>query len=273
VIAVAFDPESLPPAAKTFWKRWSAKAQAATKQALADARAGVKHAFKDAIWAELKPWLLEHVFHGKCAYCETKIGVATAGAADHFRPKARVTTRTGDATAIVAVRGKPHPGYSWLAYQARNLLPACERCNTGGKLNHFPIEGTYVTRPTRGRTQPEELDAVERPLLLHPYVDRPQDHLCFGEGGVIAAKGSSRRGEASIACYSLKRGDLVADRQKEQELAWLKVEKALAEGGDAGVVMGPYRSGRKPYSAAVLDYVRLKLAQRIAKDKALLGAL
>jgi hypothetical protein len=269
VIHVDFDPAGLPAADQAFWAAWMKKAARATKRALGDARASRKHKFKSRIWAELKAWLLEHVFSGKCAYCESKVGITGFGAAEHYRPKALVTKkRRSGAIVIVAFRGKRHPGYYWLPYHWQNLLPACEQCNTVGKMNQFPILGKYVTAP-RGRG-PMEIDAVEKPLLLHPYFDKPQDHLVFGENGVIAPR--SLQGETSIDVYNLARGDLVAARQKEQELAWLKVKSALdGASGAADAVVAPYLSGKEPYSAAARDYVRMKLRERIAAESTLLG--
>jgi hypothetical protein len=269
VIHVDFDPAKLPAAHQAFWLAWSKSADRATKRALADARAGRPHTFKPRIWGKLKEWLLEHVFCGKCAYCESKVGITGFGAGEHYRPKARVTKKTRSGViVIVTFRGKRHPGYHWLPYHWQNLLPACDQCNTMGKMNQFPILGKYVTSP-RGRG-PAEIDAVEKPLLIHPYFDKPEDHLAFGEKGVVASK--SLRGETSIDVYNLTRGDLVAARQKEQELAWLKLKSALdGASGAADAVVAPYLSGMEPYSAAVRDYVRMKLRERIAAESTLLG--
>jgi hypothetical protein len=160
------------------------------------------------------------------------------------------------------VRGKKHPGYSWLAYDWQNLLPACNQCNTAGKMNHFPIAGKYTTRPSRGKTTPTELDATEKPLLLHPYIHDPQKHLRFGENGVVAAIDDNLQGKVSIEIYKLKRGALVAARQEKQELAWLKVKNALdTDPSSAEAVLKSYLLGKESYSAAVRDYVKLKILE------------
>ncbi len=74
-------------------------------------------------------------------------------------------------------QGRPirHPGYYWLAYDWRNLLPACVKCNQPavisgrkvGKHNRFPVGGRHAQ-------QPHEV-AAEEPLLIHPASGRPED--------------------------------------------------------------------------------------------------
>lgn len=51
---------------------------------------------------------LEAMFHGKCAYCESKITHVSFGHIEHYRPKQRC----------------PERAFLW-----RNLLLACDRCN------------------------------------------------------------------------------------------------------------------------------------------------
>src|SRR4051812_38692317 len=53
-------------------------------------------------------------FHGKCAYCESKI-LTDSIQVEHFRPKAAV--RVGSRLA--------KPAYWWLGSVWTNLLPAC----------------------------------------------------------------------------------------------------------------------------------------------------
>lgn len=59
---------------------------------------------------------LEAMFHGKCAYCESKITHVSFGHIEHYRPKQRY----------------PERAFLWC-----NLLLACDRCNNA-KLDRFP---------------------------------------------------------------------------------------------------------------------------------------
>ncbi|MCP4096036.1 MAG: endonuclease [Planctomycetaceae bacterium] len=137
---------------------------------------------------------LEQLFHGKCAYCESRYDVSGPVDIEHFRPKGEVDGVTD------------HKGYWWLAASWDNLLPSCLDCNrrryqptpghmsslralasavdTGdlsriktGKNSVFPISGNRVMeRQERARTS--DLDG-EDALLLNPCADIPNDHLRF----------------------------------------------------------------------------------------------
>ena len=72
---------------------------------------------------------LEAMFHGKCAYCESKITHVSFGHIEHYRPKQRY----------------PERAFLW-----RNLLLACDRCNNA-KLDHFPdaAQGGPLVNPVK----------------------------------------------------------------------------------------------------------------------------
>ena len=151
--------------------------------------------FNDKIWRELK-WHLFGLFHGKCAYCESKPEATDYGDVEHFRPKSKVDEDPG------------HPGYYWLAYDVTNLLPSCTLCNqVHAKMTHFPVEGAHAR-------ESKDLDD-ERPLLLNPYnrqID-PFEHLEFDATGKARARGGSRYGEESRAHYHLNRPALCGARR------------------------------------------------------------
>jgi len=164
---------------------------------------------------------LTEVFHGKCAYCETSYKASQPADIEHFRPKGGVT--------IDGTKPQP-PGYWWLASDWMNLLPSCSDCNrpraqdfpagmprTAGKANRFPVasEKTRATRPGQ--------EAKERRLLLHPYLDHPEEHLHFVSGtdsirdgevepAVLPDGRPSKMGETSIEVYALQRRGLVSQR-------------------------------------------------------------
>jgi hypothetical protein len=258
---VEFDPSTLTGTQKVFWDSWSARAAAATQKVVADVLKGDDPKFNDAIWKELKVWLLDNVFAGRCAYCDSRAKDATDNpAAEHWRPKRAPEV-------VVAGKRTPvsnHSGYFWLAYDWRNLVPACSQCNSNGKGNLFPVAKAHVTAGAAPWPEPADLDKAEDPLLLHPYFgDPPDEHLRFGEGGIVSALNGSARGVESIRCFKLSREGLEADRKDQQNLALLSVELALNVSFHAAKTkIDEWRRGGQPHGQAAVDYVRLKLTAK-----------
>jgi hypothetical protein len=301
---VSFDPEKLSGRQRQWWDAWQASAAAATDkvvQAWENWRASGSNEpfvvkFDQKLWTRLKEFLLKHVFEGKCAYCET-VEARSSYHAEHFRPKGRVMVRVeGVKRRPMSKRARTldeegreidHPGYFWLAYNWMNLLPSCNDCNTArGKRDYFPVEDTHVcvrrlTPQERGTLkqqriesaaragvfflQPEDLDALEKRQLLHPYLDDPEEHLVFGEFGVVAARDGSVQGEQSIITYDLRSEKLRVARQAAQEAAVKDYMLELARGSGLGMAdriatartaADGYIRGTRPYSAAVLAYLR-----------------
>jgi hypothetical protein len=264
---VKFKPSHLTdPADRNWFAKWLLRARRATRSAIADAEAGKPVTFNSDIWSDLKQFLLRRHFRGKCAYCESRVTTTDFGDAEHYRPKAGVTQRHGGKMKTVEYGGKAHPGYYWLAYDWRNLLPACGQCNSGsGKMNQFPIKtgNSHVTSHKIARS-PLALDALEVPSLLHPYYHQPEKHLRFGEDGTIAAapEDTDNMGESSICTYNLWRGDLATTRKEYQEKAWGEFQKAFSNDTPFARAMEKYKNGESPYSLACLHYVKLKFEQR-----------
>jgi uncharacterized protein (TIGR02646 family) len=113
---------------------------------------------------------LTTMFHGKCAYCESKINVVTYGAIEHFFPKSLYVDRTFD----------------W-----DNLLLSCDRCNDANhKGTQFPV------------------DQDGQPLLINPTdgVTDPDRHLEFAwdlVAGLASVYGRDERGETVVAIFDL----------------------------------------------------------------------
>ena len=108
-------------------------------------------------------------------------------------------------------------------------------------------------------------------MLLHPSLDRPERHLSFDDAeGIVASRRSSsgrasRKGEASIHVYALRRDGLVRARKARQKL--IRKEIALArrlalkldiEGSDADLeqlladslaMLRDYMAADAPYAA------------------------
>jgi hypothetical protein len=200
------------------------------------------------LWRKLRDQLFSHVTHYKCAYCETKV-VRDTGDTEHYRPKGRVSFKAMDSNnaeivEVTAPDGSQirHPGYFWLAFCWENLLPSCKRCNAIlGKGSQFPIRQTkhiFLHKHTEDSQLGDDsiessfwpgwyylsssaLDALEDPMLLHPYNDNPRNHLLFLESGLIVSRpgGDVEKANHSIQVFDLNDELLRLERQKQQRLA------------------------------------------------------
>ena len=96
-------------------------------------------------------------FRGKCAYCEQEIYGDQHVDMEHFRPHSSVSDLNWIRVRVVMDGVEiAHPGYYWLAYDWKNLLPACVLCNQQstdrssgrriGKMDRFPVRGSYAVR-------------------------------------------------------------------------------------------------------------------------------
>jgi hypothetical protein len=204
------------PASEPAWKRWRGRADHATDRVKENLQQGTAITIQDALYKEMRQVFLD-AFAGKCAYCEAKVILDQGqGDVEHFRPKGRVTDDDGK---VVKVAGRtpgslvPHPGYPWLAYDWRNLLPACIACNqrratragrSVGKVDRFPVEGFRASAPGE--------EAQEEPLLLHPIFDDPEEHLRLNpDTGVIL--GRTKRGKKTVEVLNLNREGLPEQRK------------------------------------------------------------
>lgn len=179
--------------------------------------------------------LLLKMFHGKCAYCESRITAIYNGDIEHFRPKGKIQN---------AIR--PRPGYFWLASEWENLLFACPFCNQTnthefrngntieeavfGKLDQFPLEKeTYRLKYTHGiiyftdsvtYQQAFDLEESER-LLLNPCKDENvQKYFKFADDGAIISNDcltnfEEKKAQTSIITYALHRLPLTIAREEK----------------------------------------------------------
>lgn len=220
------------------FKTWKAKANAAAVIALAEKdKEGFE--YSNAIWTELKQFLF-WISKGKCGYCEQKVTGVYAGDVEHYRPKKKVT-------------GEPtHPGYYWLAYDERNYVPVCQKCNGArAKANHFPLD------PTSPRAFKPEDVVKEKPLLINPLgADEPSIHFEFigPEGGKDFGKlkGITPAGEKSSKLYHLNRRELVEARRETYKD--ILDHKLLLEADWKGVsekLMTHWKMGIKEYTLVI----------------------
>ena len=256
MIQVVFDPPNgLNDEQRIWWDKWQVRA--AQKQA--EAKAGGQ--LDSTVWRDLKDWLFKNVFHRKCAYCEALVTAIYPGDGEHYRPKGNVTVKAQGKKQPIThpATGVKHSGYYWLAYDWRNLLPACFECNNA-KSDQFPVGHSHVHDAA---PEPSELDLNEGPLLLYPYVDDPEKYLVFGEFGIVAAKDGNPRGLATIEVFDLNREALVDDRHRLQEKVVspliVALGKAIVERRPVGTFLQDWIGPLAPYSQAVRAYADLRL--------------
>ncbi|MEW6154018.1 MAG: AAA family ATPase [Actinomycetota bacterium] len=150
---------------------------------------------------------LAELFHGKCAFCETRLGTGGPTEVTWYRPPSAATGAEGDASLA---------HYAWLAYDWDNLYPACESCSRA-RGRRFPVEGRK--RAPVGSHGPA-LDA-ERPLLLDPCRDDCDALLVFTDDGRVSSH--DRRAMTTIGVFDLNRPALVEGRRgavEEVRAAW-----------------------------------------------------
>ena len=140
-----------------------------------------KHIFDSDIWKKAKKQLLEET-SGKCAYCEAPTEAVAYGDVEHYRPKSK---------------------YWWLAYCVDNYLVSCAICNQRFKQDKFFFKNSKMRGPIiRSNTTdkrlstlsenlvPDPLDSrqvstfldlhrQEYPLLINPYIDRPEKFFAW----------------------------------------------------------------------------------------------
>lgn len=237
------------------WAGWRKRAERRTRTLLVLLEAGQAYKISDALYKEPRQIYLS-VFHGKCAYCESKVTQDQHhGDVEHFRPKGRVTDESG---AVVEVGGKPHRGYPWLAYNPGNLLPACVACNRPGtigrerfgKWDQFPVAGRFRA------LKPGE-EEREKPLLLHPGFDNPEDHLEL-QLKTGRLRGKTKRGTVTIRILGLNREGLFEERRAValHVCALVTAARCALDNGDydlAGDYIGElarFRQGSAPLSWA-----------------------
>lgn len=200
------------------WTRWCADAQDAAEALAKEFSSGARPAIKQGIYKGAKPFLLQ-LFAGKCAYCEGMIELMHAGDVEHYRPKAAVRDLDGKCVMVDADgREEEHPGYWWLAYDWKNLLPSCNDCNRrrrqgaklAGKGEVFPVRAFRASRPGD--------EVHEEPLLVNPSEPwgDPEVHFIFEDNGYVKPK--TEEGAATCALLGFNdREPLVEARREKAE--------------------------------------------------------
>lgn len=142
---------------------------------------------------------LAKTFHSKCCYCESALGVAVEGNLERFRPK----------RGVALDNGKYYTGrYSQLIFLWENLYYACAICSRN-KADRFPVIGEHA----EADLPYDVVLQIERPLLLDPCHDNPDEHLVFTSDGQVS--GLTDRGLATIEVLGLGRPQLIEARRRE----------------------------------------------------------
>lgn len=204
------------------WRQWRTECEDAQERLNNSVEAGPRMRVKDHLYKGVEHHIREDVFfdrdgpfRGKCVYCETKISPGQHGNVEHFRPHAKVTDSSNNSVSVtINGTATEHPGYYWLAYDWQNLLPACELCNQPstihsggspiGKRNQFPVAGFRAAVPGD--------ETREEPLLIHPVIDFPEQHLRLDD--VCAFEGLDNRGKTTIGVLGLNDRDLPNERME-----------------------------------------------------------
>ena len=165
-----------------------------------------KHAFDSKVYRDATLSALDDLYKSKCAYCETDTSAGAPMQVEHYRPKAKVTDDLS------------HSGYYWIAYEWSNLILSCSKCNNK-KRNKFPVLGKRVTHPLLGLDGFPSLESVianstsfmqEQALIIHPEIDKVEDHFIFNEMGEIV--GRTDRAIVTIQICNLNRKELIFKR-------------------------------------------------------------
>ena len=213
-------PVTKPDLPKPEWVKWHGDADTAIDTIKKLYKPGTKVTVDDVLYKRAMDFLLP-LFSNKCAYCESLITNTHPGDVEHYRPKGRLKEIDGKIVKI-SLDGQEmdHPGYWWLCYEWRNLLPSCIDCNrrrnhtdevnegkiAAGKADIFPIDGKRAIKP-------DDPLPDESPLLLDPTEDGfdPEDHFEFENSGLLKTK--SKRAQVSCDLLGLNlREELVKQR-------------------------------------------------------------
>ena len=249
---------------------WVARASSETVKAIRSAGSKTYRFDPDIYRAPQVQVALRTLFFDKCAYCEYFL-IRSDMNVDHFRPKGSVSGLCN------------HFGYYWLAYDWRNLLPACVCCNqirrarpVWPKVTPGPAAGKGTSFPIKDESRraysPSDSVALETPLLLDPTVEDPAKHITFDPLGHPI--GISKQGETSIAIYNLDTRLLNRERRFViQDMVGLvrELKFTLSASGQSGRHLSEIEAdiARKtessaPYAGAARSVVKNPIAFGIA---------
>ena len=245
MIKIHFVPPSSPA-----WQSWCSQAEAEHRRLLKAHARGRAITFKESLYKRCRAEIFDAAYT-KCAYCEAMVLLDQTGDVEHYRPKGKVTDENDREVMIGKGRSRsPHPGYFWLAYDWRNLLPSCARCNRPvkgpdgklvGKWNRFPVKGDqYATKPSGV--------AAEVPLLINPVTEDPADHLDMDAAtGILFGK--TQKGNTTIRLLGLNREGLPEARRDTYDNVLVRASDIASAARHLDFILR-HKKGQAEYSLA-----------------------
>jgi uncharacterized protein (TIGR02646 family) len=166
---------------------------------------------------------LRALFHGKCSFCETSLSGTAHIDVERFRP----------ARGVAEGSGSYLPDHYWAqSYVWENLYLGCANC-IRSKANRFPLEPGSTRAPADADRAAVQ---AERPLLLDPCADNPDEHLLFSADGLVS--GLTDRGRATIEVLDLNRASLCKERRNQAQV-FLSLMDSMTRPGVAKLLAGP----------------------------------
>ena len=220
----------------------------------------------EPVWRRYKAEFAQAQHH-KCGYCEIKAFAGEPGDVEHYHPKAAVWALRDDPSTwgrevphLSNVEGRRHRvlssrGYWWLAYEWKNYLLACDRCNSAWKASFFPVEEA-------SRALPPDPRRPEMPLLLSPFGRRkPGRHLRFSDLGQVESVPSSPFGFETIRTCGLDRESLRDAREEKARKTYDLLQRlSSADGAKAKEHM------RDLVELGRVDYAHAGMVRAIFED-------
>ncbi len=139
---------------------------------------------------------LVHLFNGKCAFSDSLIENPDLHNITHYRPPSHSISSDGKLS-------REH--YWWLAYEWDNIYLASGICSRA-KGSRFEVESERAPVQTG-----LEFIHIEKPLLLDPCKDNPEEHFVYDSKGFVSS--DSNRGRVSIETYNLNDISFVEQRR------------------------------------------------------------
>jgi uncharacterized protein (TIGR02646 family) len=179
--------------------------------------------------------------HGRvCAYCQCDLPPNDPGDVEHFRPKLE---------------------YWWLAYEFRNYLLSCSRCNRNCKKSDFPRPSGSGPWPWADRDRLGE----EKILLFDPAADQSEEMLraerrlriyfFLVPAGSLTPE-NHKRAETSIRHFNLNFAPLLKHRSEAVNSLLKALKPALAGDPDKTLEVRRMAGHFQPHGATLRQILR-----------------
>lgn len=160
---------------------------------------------------------LHRLFEAKCAFCESPLLTVSAVEVVQLRPVQGALDLDGAFAA---------DHYFWLAYEWENLYASCAAC-AQLRGSRFPVAAARARPPSTG----PKLDR-ERPLLLDPCRDTPEQHLLYLDDGTVVS--DTERGRVTCEVLGLNREALVSARRDASAMVGAELGELVQRQEGAG---------------------------------------